>query len=93
MLNGQEIGGGSVRIHDADTQERLMRDLLVLSSTQIDHFDHLLRALKSGAPPHAGMALGLDRLVAILAGKSSIREVIAFPKNSAGHDLCFKAPS
>ena len=93
VLNGQEIGGGSVRIHDAGTQERLMRDLLGLSSTQIDHFSHLLRALKLGAPPHAGMALGLDRLVAILAGKSSIREVIAFPKNSSGHDLCFKAPN
>lgn len=93
VLNGQEIGGGSVRIHDSDIQERLMRDLLGLSSTQINHFSHLLRALKLGAPPHAGMALGLDRLVAILAGKSSIREVIAFPKNSSGHDLCFKAPS
>ena len=93
VLNGQEIGGGSVRIHDSDIQERLMRDLLGLSSIQINHFSHLLRALKLGAPPHAGMALGLDRLVAILAGKSSIREVIAFPKNSSGHDLCFKSPS
>jgi aspartyl-tRNA synthetase len=93
VLNGQEIGGGSVRIHDSDTQERLMRDLLGLSSDQINHFSHLIRALKLGAPPHAGMALGLDRLVAILAGKSSIREVIAFPKNSSGHDLCFKSPS
>ena len=93
VLNGQEIGGGSVRIHDAHVQERLMRDLLGLSSAQIDHFSHLLRALKLGAPPHAGMALGLDRLIAILAGKSSIRDVIAFPKNSSGHDLCFKAPN
>lgn len=93
VLNGQEIGGGSVRIHDSDIQERLMRDLLGLSPTQLNHFSHLLRALKLGAPPHAGMAIGLDRLVAILAGKSSIREVIVFPKNSSGHDLCFKAPS
>ena len=62
VLNGQEIGGGSVRIHDADVQERLMRELLRLSRQQIDHFSHLLRALKLGAPPHAGMALGLDRL-------------------------------
>ena len=93
VLNGQEIGGGSVRIHDADIQERLMRELLGLSRQQIDHFSHLLRALKLGAPPHAGMALGLDRLVAILAGKQSIRDVIAFPKNSAGFDLCLKAPN
>ena len=92
VLNGQEIGGGLVRIHDADLQERIMRDLLGLTDTQIDHFGHLLKALKLGAPPHAGMALGLDRLIAILAAKRSIREVIAFPKNSSGFDLCFKAP-
>ena len=93
VLNGQEIGGGSVRIHDSEIQERLMRELLGLSSGQIDHFSHLLRALKLGAPPHAGMALGLDRLVAILAGKQSIRDVIAFPKSSSGLDLCLKAPN
>lgn len=93
VLNGQEIGGGSVRIHDSDLQEGLMRQLLGLSPHQMNHFSHLLRALKLGAPPHAGMALGLDRIVAILAGKKSIRDVIAFPKNSSGFDLCFKSPS
>ena len=93
VLNGQEIGGGSVRIHDAILQERLMRELLGLSTEQINHFSHLIRALKLGAPPHAGMALGLDRIIAILAGKKSIRDVIAFPKNSSGFDLCFKSPS
>jgi aspartyl-tRNA synthetase len=93
VLNGQEIGGGSVRIHDANFQEFLMSSILGLSPQQIGHFSHLLRALKLGAPPHAGMALGLDRIVAILAKKQSIREVIAFPKNSTGFDLCFKAPS
>lgn len=93
VLNGQEIGGGSVRIHDSDLQERIMRDLLGLSPGQVDHFGHLLRALRLGAPPHAGMALGLDRVVAVLAGKQSIRDVIAFPKNSSGFDLCLKAPN
>lgn len=93
VLNGQEIGGGSVRIHDSDLQEGIMRQLLGLNQKQVDHFSHLLRALKLGAPPHAGMALGLDRIIAILVGKKSIRDVIAFPKNSAGFDLCFKAPS
>ncbi len=93
VLNGQEIGGGSIRIHDPLLQERFLREILGLSEPQISSFSHLLKALKMGAPPHGGMALGLDRLVAILAGKESIREVIAFPKTSSGQDLCFGAPN
>ena len=93
VLNGQEIGGGSIRIHDPLVQERFLREILGLSEAQVASFSHLLKALKMGAPPHGGMALGLDRIVAILAGKESIRDVIAFPKTSSGQDLCFGAPN
>lgn len=93
VLNGQEIGGGSIRIHDPLVQERFLREVLELSDAQVASFAHLLKALKMGAPPHGGMALGLDRIVAILAGKASIRDVIAFPKTSSGQDLCFGAPN
>ncbi|ORX33558.1 putative mitochondrial aspartyl-tRNA synthetase [Kockovaella imperatae] len=93
VLDGQEIGGGSVRIHDANLQEYVMRDVLKLEQDEIARFSHLLQALRFGAPPHGGMALGLDRLVAILCGAKSIREVIAFPKTQAGSDPVFKSPS
>lgn len=93
ILNGVEIGGGSARIHDSALQETIMREYLRLSEEKIGLFKHLLDALKCGAPPHAGIALGLDRLLAIITGSSSIRDVIAFPKNSSGHDLLFKTPT
>ncbi|ODO01924.1 aspartate-tRNA ligase [Cryptococcus wingfieldii CBS 7118] len=93
VLNGQEIGGGSVRIHDVKLQEYVMREILQLDDEEVGRFDHLLRALKCGAPPHGGIALGFDRLVAILAGAKSIRDVIAFPKSTTGQDPVFRSPS
>lgn len=93
VLNGTEIGGGSVRIHDAHLQEKIFRDYLRLPEEKIQLFDHLLQALRHGAPPHAGIALGLDRLLALMCGTSSIRDVIAFPKNGSGYDPLFKTPS
>ncbi|WWC57851.1 aspartate-tRNA ligase [Kwoniella dejecticola CBS 10117] len=94
VLNGQEIGGGSVRIHDAELQEWVMKEVLQLDDQEIGRFDHLLKALRCGAPPHGGIALGFDRLVAILTGSKSIREVIAFPKSgTSGSDPVFRSPS
>ncbi|WVF66383.1 aspartate-tRNA ligase [Kwoniella sp. CBS 6097] len=93
VLNGQEIGGGSVRIHDAELQEWIMKEVLQLDDQEKSRFDHLLKALKCGAPPHGGIALGFDRLIAILCGAKSIREVIAFPKTGSGIDPVFKSPS
>ncbi|OWZ33872.1 aspartate-tRNA ligase [Cryptococcus neoformans AD2-60a] len=93
VLDGQEIGGGSVRIHDARLQEWVMKEVLQLDEQEMGRFDHLLRALKCGAPPHGGLALGFDRLVAILCGAKSIRDVIAFPKSTTGQDPVFKSPS
>jgi aspartyl-tRNA synthetase len=92
VLNGVEIGGGSVRIHDAALQEEIFRKYLKLPDEKVALFQHLLDALKYGAPPHAGFAIGLDRLAALMCNAQSIRDVIAFPKNSSGHDLLFKTP-
>lgn len=92
VLNGVELGSGSIRIHDSDLQKKMF-DLLNVTEEQLkSQFGHLLQALQYGAPPHGGMALGLDRLVAILANGNTIRDVIAFPKNHKGIDLMMEAP-
>jgi aspartyl-tRNA synthetase len=93
ILNGWELGGGSIRIHDRETQAKVFR-LLGLSDEQArDRFGFFLESLEYGTPPHGGLALGLDRICALLAGESSIREVIAFPKTTGAVDLMADAPS
>jgi aspartyl-tRNA synthetase len=93
VLNGNEIGGGSIRIHDRDLQSRMFT-LLGFSPEQAeDQFGFLMNAFQFGAPPHGGLAFGLDRLVAILGGQETIRDFIAFPKNNSGRDVMIDAPS
>ena len=93
VLNGNEIGGGSIRIHDKDLQSRMF-SLLGFSPEQAEaQFGFLMNAFQFGAPPHGGLAFGLDRLVAILGGQETIRDFIAFPKNNSGRDVMIDAPS
>jgi aspartyl-tRNA synthetase len=92
VLNGVELGGGSIRIHERDLQSKLFEVLGIGPEEQQHKFGHLLRAFSFGAPPHGGIALGLDRLVMLIAGADSIREVMAFPKNNRGVDLMTNSP-
>jgi aspartyl-tRNA synthetase len=93
VLNGAEVGGGSIRIHDQEMQSRVFRSLGIGEDEAEEKFGFLLRSLKHGAPPHGGIALGLDRLVAMLLGVDSIRDVIAFPKTTRAACLLSGAPS
>jgi len=93
VLNGNEIGGGSIRIHDAATQKRMFELLGFTTEEAQAQFGFLMEAFQYGAPPHGGIALGLDRLVALLGGQETIRDFIAFPKNNSGRDLMIDAPS
>ena len=93
VMDGYELGGGSIRIHNAEEQKRVLRQCGVSEEDLDIKFGHLIHALELGAPPHGGIAIGLDRLVMLLAGKSSIRDVIAFPKTSSASDLMTGAPN
>ena len=93
VLNGNEIGGGSIRIHDKATQQLMFKYLGFTSEQAEDQFGFLMNAFQYGAPPHGGLAFGLDRLVAILGGQETIRDFIAFPKNNSGRDVMIDAPS
>ena len=93
VLNGNEIGGGSIRIHDKTTQAMMFDHLGSTPEEAKAQFGFLMDAFQYGAPPHGGIAFGFDRLVAILGGQETIRDFIAFPKNNAGRDVMIDAPA
>jgi aspartyl-tRNA synthetase len=92
VLNGVEIGGGSMRIHEPELQEKMFEALGISPEARESQFGHLLRALRLGAPPHGGIAPGLDRIVMLICGEQNIRDVMAFPKNNRGIDLMTQSP-
>ena len=94
VLNGMELGGGSIRIHQPELQQKVFQDVLQIPADVVEsRFGYMLKAFKFGAPPHGGIAFGLDRMVALLCGTTSIRDVIAFPKTQKGQDLMAQSPT
>ena len=93
VINGVEVGGGSIRIHDSQLQDKMFKLLGFTEERAQEQFGFLMNAFKYGAPPHGGLAYGLDRFVSLFAGLDSIRDCIAFPKNNSGRDVMLDAPS
>jgi aspartyl-tRNA synthetase len=92
VINGVEVGGGSIRIHDSELQAKIFKILGFTPERAQEQFGFLMNAFKYGAPPHGGLAYGLDRWVSLFAGEDSIRDCIAFPKNNSGRDVMIDAP-
>lgn len=92
VIDGVELGGGSTRIHDPELQEYIFEQVLNITNAEV-LFGHLLKAFQMGTPPHAGFAIGFDRMCAMLCGTQSIRDVIAFPKSITGSDLVVGSPT